>query len=94
MTLHKTTIETALSETQWLTAGQVAQYLRQCGPLAFHDEAEYKDFRYATKARQYSAVYNALLRLRGICVDSCFGADDGKETRVFMLVHPIQQGRL
>jgi hypothetical protein len=86
MTLHKLTIEMILNYTSWWTAGQATDYLRQCGPLAFHSEKEYEDFRAASKRRQYAAVYNALMRLRGKgMVDSCLGDDRGREVRVFRL---------
>lgn len=85
--LNQKTIERALSQTtRWQTAGQVTDHLRQCGPSAFISEEEYKDFHYTTKAKQYSSVYNALMRLREVCVDSCLGADDGREVRVFKLL--------
>src|SRR5581483_10934690 len=84
MTLYTTTIERRLSNTVWLTAGQVCDELRQCGPLAFHDEQEYQTFRYGTKDAQYRAVYKGLMRLRNDgLIDTAIGDDSGRETRVF-----------
>jgi hypothetical protein len=80
------TIKLALSGTKWLRAGQVANYLRQCGPLAFLDQEEYDLFRFATVAKQYSLVYSVLMRAKAMGqVDTVLGDERGRETRVFKL---------
>lgn len=85
--LSVSTIKKRLSNNRWLTAAQVCDDLRQCGPLAFAGgEDEYKGFQYSTKKKQYQMVYSALLKSRSEGVDSVLGDDTGKETRVFKLL--------
>lgn len=93
MRLTEKTIRYALSYAKWQTAGQVCDYLRQCGPMCFADDAEYEDFKFSIKRDQYQAVYRALMRLRKSGVDCVLGDDRGREVRVFMLVEPANPVR-
>jgi len=82
-TALRAALRAALSETRWRTAGQVCNYLRQAGPLAFEHDQEHWWFHCLVPRKQYGVVYRTLLYYRGGCVDSCLGADDGREVRVF-----------
>jgi hypothetical protein len=88
--LSDDTVLKRVSRTRWMTAGQVADDLRQCGPLAFASRDEYTAFRSAAPRRQYDAVRRVLMRLRFTRgLDCCLGSDDGREVRVFMLVDEV-----
>ncbi len=85
--LSQTTIERRLSDTCWITAGQVCEDLRQCGPLAFESDEEYRTFRFSVKRKQYQVVYGVLMILaRRECIDSALGDNRGREVRVFKLL--------
>lgn len=87
MQISLSTLHRALSRTSWMTPAQVTDYLRQCGPLAFADDAEHEEFNLLPKRRQYQSVYHSLFRHRhGQEIDTVLGSDDGKETRVYMYV--------
>jgi hypothetical protein len=80
-----------LSTERWYTAGQVADDLRQCGPLAFAGDDPDGQHTHFNKLMlvedQYQAVYNVLMRLkRRGKVDTALGDDKGREVRVFRIL--------
>ena len=85
--LSADTVLSRLSARMWQTAGQVADDLRQCGPLAFAGgDAEYRAFHLSSPKRQYDRVYRILLALRSAGRADCvLGDDKGNEVRVFRL---------
>jgi len=87
MKLTNETVVGRLTPTRWLTAGQVTDDLRQCGPLAFHGgDAEYREFDLRNAKQQYQTVYRVLIRLRDAgLIDCVLGDDRGNEVRTFRL---------
>lgn len=87
LSLHPVTLTLQLDADRWWTPGMLADYLRQCGPLAFHTREEHDAFHRAAAKRQYGACYSGLKRLaRKGRIDTALGDDVGREVRVFRLL--------
>lgn len=94
MVLSPTTLHRALRTDKWMKASEVMEYLNQCGPLAFADDEEYKQYKSLWRYRdRYNAVRYSLNKHRGVNIDTVLGDDNGNEVRVYMYVPSVQAVR-
>lgn len=88
--LNDATVLALLSDTKWYTPGQIADDLRQRGPLGYEGpdpDGQYKWFQWQFPKEQYRTVYNMLKRLKNAgTLDTALGDDKGREVPVYRIL--------